>query len=238
MLSKLHRGLDASTLAENFNFYAWEQMVNHFGTEDHSKWQIETMCPVPIKLIRLKSNFSHTGYLEYDAVKAIQEYLDYRFVKTGEEMSADKPLFLNKFGGAINPRWISDKFTKLAIKAGLINSFENKGMRTKLGSHECRDLLKTIFLEHGITEKASEHFIGHKSDSYSKQHTVYTEGLEENYKKISSTLNVFSNMSSHRKGKTEQSKMYEELKEKSEEAMENNQEIKKSVEKILSYLKI
>ena len=32
MLSKLHRGLDASTLAENFNFYAWEQMVNHFGT--------------------------------------------------------------------------------------------------------------------------------------------------------------------------------------------------------------
>jgi hypothetical protein len=238
MLVKLHRGLDASTLAENFNFYAWEQMVEHFGTEDHKKWEIQTKCPVPIKITRLKSNFSHTGFLEYDAVKAIQDYLDYRFAKTGEQMSAGKPLFLNKFGRAINPRWITDKFTKLAIKARLIDSFETKGMRTKLGSHECRDLLKTIFLEHGITEKASEHFIGHKSDSYSKQHTLYAEGLAENYKKISSTLNVFSNMSSHRKGKTEQSKMFEELKEKSQETMKDNQEIKQNVEKILSYLKI
>ena len=238
MVSKLHRGLDASTLAENFNFYAWEQMVSHFGTEDHKKWQIETMCPVPIKLTRLKSDFSHTGFLEYDAVKAIQDYLDYRFAKTGEKMSAEKPLFLNKFGRAINPRWISDKFTKLAIKSGLTDSFENKGMRSKLGSHECRDLLKTIFLEHGISEKTSEHFIGHRNDSYSKQHTVYAEGLEENYKTISSTLNVFSNMSSHRKGKTEQSKMFEELKEKSHETMKDNQEIKQNVEKILKYLKI
>lgn len=238
MLSKLHRGLDASTLAENFNYYAWEQMVSHFETEDHRKWEIKTKCPVPIKLTRLKSDFIHTGFLEYDAVKAIQEYLDERFVKTGKQMSKDKPLFLNKFGRPINPRWISDKFTKLAIKARLVDSFENKGIRSKLGSHECRDLLKTIFLEHGIAEKASEHFIGHKSDSYSKQHTVYAEGLEENYKKISSTLNVFSNMSSHRKSKTEQSKMYEELKEKSEETMQNNQEIKQNVEKILSYLKI
>lgn len=37
ILCKLHRGLDSSTLAENFNFYAWEQMVEHFGTEDHQK---------------------------------------------------------------------------------------------------------------------------------------------------------------------------------------------------------
>ena len=238
MLCKLHRGLDSSTLAENFNFYAWKQMTEYFGTEDHMRWDIENKCPVPIKLTRLKSNFSHTGYLEYDAVKAIQDYLEYRFVKTREPMSEDKPLFLNKFGRAINPKWISDKFTKLAINAGLVDSFENKGMRTKLGSHECRDLLKTIFLEHGITEKAAEHFIGHKSDSYSKQHTVYAEGLEENYKKISSTLNVFSNISSHRKGKTEQSKILEELKTKSQEAEENNQKIKENVEKILSYLKI
>lgn len=238
MLVKLHRGLDASTLAENFNFYGWEQMVSHFQTEDHKKWEIKTKCPAPIKLTRLKSDFSHMGYLEYDAVKAIQDYLDYRLAKTGEQMSAGKPLFLNKFGRPINPHWISDKFTKLAIKARLTNSFENKGMRTKVGSHECRDLLKTIFLEHGISEKTIEHVIGHKTDTYSKQHILYAEGLAENYKKISSTLNVFSNMSSHRKGKTEQSKMFEELKEKSKETMQDNQEIKRNVEKILSYLKI
>ena len=118
------------------------------------------------------------------------------------------------------------------------DSFENKGMRGKLGSHECRDLLKTIFLDNGIDEKVSEHFIGHKTDSYSKQHKVYPESLEENYKKISSTLNVFSNMSSHRKSKNDQTKLYIELKEKTQETMNDNQVIKQNVEKILSYLKI
>ena len=238
ILCKLHRGLDSSTLAENFNFYAWEQMVEHFGTEDHQKWDIDTKCPVPIKLTRLKSDFSHIGFLEYDAVKAVQDYLDYRFAKIGEKMVAGKPLFLNKFGRPINPHWISDKFTKLAINARLIDSFEDKGVKGKLGSHECRDLLKTIFLDNGIEEKISEHFIGHKTDSYSKQHKVYPESLEENYKKISSTLNVFSNMSSHRKSKNDQSKLYNELKEKTQETMNDNQDIKLNVEKILSYLKI
>lgn len=238
MLVKLHRGLDASTLAENFNFYAWEQLVKHFGTEDYQKWDIENKCPAPIVLTRLKSDFSHLGFLEYDAIKAIQDYLDYRFVKTGEIMDVGKPLFLNKFGRPINPHWISDKFMKLAINARLTDSFEETRRRGKLGSHECRDLLKTVFLEHNIQENVSEHFIGHKTDSYSKQHKVYPESLEENYKKISSTLNVFSNMSSHRKSKNDQSRLYNELKEKTLETMQDNQEIKQNVEKILSYLKI
>ncbi len=60
----------------------------------------------------------------------------------------------------------------------------------------------------------------------------------ENYKKISSTLNVFSNMSSHRKSKNDQTKLYIELKEKTQETMNDNQVIKQNVEKILSYLKI
>jgi hypothetical protein len=238
MLTKLHRGLDSSTLSENFNFYAWEQLVSHFGTEDYQKWDIKEKCPVPIVLTRLKSDFSHTGFLEYDAVKAIQVYLEYREARTGEKMTADKPLFLNKFGKAINPHWIADKFTKLAINSGLVNSFEKKGSRGRLGSHECRDLLKTIFLEHNIAEKASEHFIGHKSDSYSKQHKIYAEGLEENYRKIASTLNVFSNMSSHRKGKNEQTKIYNELRRQNQAVLEDNQQIKKNVEMILSQIKI
>jgi hypothetical protein len=238
MLCKLHRGLDASTLSENFNFYAWEQMTNHFGTEDHQKWDIDTKCPVPIELTRLKSDFSHLGFLEYDAIKAVIDYLNYREVKTGEKMTKGKPLFLNKFGRAINPQWITDKFTRLAINSGLTDSFEQKGRRAKLGSHECRDLLKTIFLEHGITEKVSEHFIGHKTDSYSKQHKIYPEIFEENYKKIAPTINVFSNMSSHRKGKNDQMEMYNELKQQNQVTLEDNQQIKKNVEMILSHLEL
>ena len=237
MLCKLHRGLDASTLCENFNFYAWGQIVEHFGVEDHTKWNIKTMCPVPIKLTRLKSDFSHIGFLEYDAIKSIQDYLEYRETKTGSKMTENSPLFLNKFGKPINPHWISDKFTRLATNSGLL-----KGSKQgRIGSHECRDLLKTIFLENNVTETISEHLIGHKTDSYSKQHKIYPEGLEENYKRISSTLNVFSNMSSHRKGNYEHSKIKKELREQKKQAqqtIQSNNEIRENVEKILSYLQI
>ena len=45
-------------------------------------------------------------------------------------------------------------------------------------------------------------------------------------------------MSSHRKSKNDQTKLYIELKEKTQETMNDNQVIKQNVEKILSYLKI
>lgn len=237
-ISKLHRGLDASTLAENFNYQAWEQMVEHFGDEDHKKWKIDSMCPVPIRLSRLKSDYYHLAFLEYDAVKAIIDYLDYRESKMNEKMSSDKPLFVNKFGKAINTVWVTNHFRDLAEIAGLLNVSSTNIDNRDLGSHECRDLLKTIFESHKIFDKDSEHYLGHKGSSYSKKDIIYPQNLAENYIIISETLNIFSNVSSHRKGKTEQSKMYESLKEKSEKTIQSNQEIKENVEKILSYLKI
>ena len=36
-LCKFHRGLDASTLADRFNFQAFEQLANYFGTEQHMR---------------------------------------------------------------------------------------------------------------------------------------------------------------------------------------------------------
>jgi len=237
-ITKLHRGLDASTLSENFNFQAWEQMVEHFGEEDHRKWKIDSMCPVPIRLIRLKSDYYHLGYLEYDAIKAIVDYLDYREKKMGEKMSSDKPLFVNKYGKQINTVWITNHFRDLAEIAGLLDISSTTINNQDLGSHECRDLNKTIFESHKIFDKDSEHYLGHKGSSYSKKDIIYPQNLAENYTIISETLNIFSNVSSHRKGKTEQSKMYELLKEKSEETTQDNQEIKQNVEKILSYLKI
>jgi hypothetical protein len=237
-ITKLHRGLDASTLSENFNFQAWVQIVEHFGEEDHRKWKIDSMSPVPIRLSRLKSDYYHLGFLEYDAVKAIIDYLDYREKKMGEKMSADKPLFVNKFGDKINTVWVTNHFRDLAEIAGLLNITSSNIDNRDLGSHECRDLLKTIFENHKVFDKDSEHYLGHKGSSYSKKDIIYPQNLAENYTLISETLNIFSNVSSHRKGKTQQSKMYEVLKEKSEENKQDNEEIKQSVEKILSYLKI
>ena len=38
LLCKFHRGLDTSTLIDRFNFEAWQQLVNCFGTENYKKW--------------------------------------------------------------------------------------------------------------------------------------------------------------------------------------------------------
>jgi len=108
-LCKFHRGLDTSTLVDRFNFQAWKQLADHFGTEQHMRWEIEKKCPVPIVLTRIKTDFQHTGFLDYDAVKAVQDYLDYRYSKTGKIMTEDQPIFINKFNRPINSGWVSQK---------------------------------------------------------------------------------------------------------------------------------
>jgi hypothetical protein len=240
-LTKLHRGLDASTLSENFNFQAWGQMVEHFGEEDHKKWKIDSMCPVPIRLTRLKSDYYHLGFLEYDAVNAIINYLDFRESKMNEKMSADKPLFVNKFGNAINTVWVTNHFRDLAEIAGLLDMSSTNINNRDLGSHECRDLLKTIFESHKTFDKDSEHYLGHKGSSYSKKDIIYPQSLAENYIVISETLNIFSNVSSHRKSKNQSIKLQEELDEQkriNHQTIQQNQEIQRNVQLIMSYLKI
>ena len=240
-VTKLHRGLDASTLAENFNNLAWDQMVEHFGgEEDHKKWRLDSMSPVPIRLNRLKSAYYHLGFLEYDAVKAIIDYLDYRESKMNEKMSSDKPLFVNKFGNAINTVWVTNHFRDLAEVAGLLNIKSSNIDNSDLGSHECRDLLKTIFESHKVFDKDSEHYLGHKGSSYSKKDIIYPHNLAENYTVISETLNIFSNVSSHRKGKNQSAKIQEELDEQRRINQTNSAqmyEIQNNVTKILSFIK-
>ena len=78
ILAKFHRGLDNSTMADRFNFQAFEQMAEWFGTEDHARWDVAAKSPVPIRLTRIKTDYPHTGYLDVDAVDAIREWLDAR----------------------------------------------------------------------------------------------------------------------------------------------------------------
>ena len=93
LLCKFHRGLDTSTLVDRFNFEAWPQIVKHFGTEQYMMWDLEK-CPVPIKLVRIKTGFLHTGFLDRDAIESLQDYLDFRYKKTEQVMTVGEPLFL------------------------------------------------------------------------------------------------------------------------------------------------
>ncbi len=74
MMVKFQAGLDSSTLADRFNFYAYKQIAEYCGTPDHEKWDLEK-CPVPIRLRRVKTTVKYTTFIDRDALSALKDYL-------------------------------------------------------------------------------------------------------------------------------------------------------------------
>ena len=210
-LCKFHRGLDSSTLADRFNFQAWPQIVKWFGTANHMSWDIEKV-PVPIKLTRIKTGFSHVGFLDRDAIVALQEYLEFRFKRTNSEMKDGLPLFLNKNKEAITTRWIREGFSKIATKSGLQHALAGYTNRYSKDTHEMRDLLKSTLISCGTRYDVADHVIGHKpKDSYEKQAILYPENLRLEYMKGSGKLNIFSRVSHYMKGDSQTEILREQI---------------------------
>ena len=213
-LCTFHRGLDASTLVDRFNYEAWEQMAKWFGSENHNSWDLDK-CPVPIKLTRIKTGYMHTGFLERDAVEALQKYLDYRYKKTGKDMGSDQPMFLNKYNRPITTKWVSGKFSNLAQRACVQKLIGRKSWKYRIESHEVRDLLKSTLIDSGCRMDVADHVIGHKpKDSYEKQAKLYPETLRKEYAKASQRLNIFTKFASITSGKDDADELKLELREK------------------------
>jgi hypothetical protein len=234
-LCKFQRGLDSSTLADRFNFEAWSQLVGYFGTERYHSWDLKK-CPVPIKLVRIKNNFKHIGFLDVDAVSAIQDYLDIREKKTGNPMQEGQALFLNIFEKAITENWVHRGFFDLTKRSGVQKEIKLKNsIKYEKDSHELRDLLKSTLLVCNTRYDVADHVIGHKpKDSYEKQSSLYSDNLRNEYSKASKKINMFSNMSVYMKGDEDNQVLQKQL----DEQKRINQVIKGNVEKILSHLKI
>lgn len=197
ILCKFHRGLDTSTFVDRFNFQSWPQLVDWFGTEEYRRWDLDK-CPVPIKLTRIKTGFVHTGFLERDAVSAIQDYLDWRAQSTGRAMQDGDSLFVTFKKVPYTIPGFRRTFQKLAKNSGIQRKLHSYNLRERYqkDSHEMRDLLKSILIDCGCRIDAADHFIGHRQkDSYEKQATLFPENLREEYMKASSKLNIFSNIS-------------------------------------------
>jgi len=194
-LCKFHAGLDSSTLADRFNLYAFDQISRYFKSSDHNSWDLEK-CPVPITLVRVKTNFKYTTFLDRDAIEALQKYLDERLKKTGQPMNADESLFLTKHNHPITEYWVERQFNRLATNAGLQRKLKGYKYKNKYASHELRDLLKSTLKVCGTSSDAADHFIGHSpKDTYDKEAKLFPEYLKAEFMKASRKINLFSNFS-------------------------------------------
>ncbi len=222
VLCLYNRGLDRSTMADRFNWEAWDQLVNAFGTDDFEKWDL-TKCPIKIELERIKVDFEHTGFLERDAIEAIQVYLrEIRIPKFGK-IQDDEALFLTSHGKPIVDYWVSKIIPKLAKKAGIqkkLEGYERTIIYEKTG-HELRDLLNSVLTASGSKFFAVEESIGHMPKSnYDKSAELFAQELRTEYSKASKTLNIFSNIFSFAENGLQQ----EDIKEKYENMQQKYQE--------------
>ena len=217
-LCKFHRGLDVSTLVDRFNYEAWDQIVKWFGSENHDSRDLEK-CPVPITLTRLKTDFSHVGFLERDAISELQKYLEFRKTKTKCNMQSNQPLFLNKFGKPVSSLWVFVSFSRIAKRAGIQKFVEFNGRKQyNMDSHELRDLLKSTLIDSVCRIDVADHVIGHKpKDSYEKQSTLYPETLRKEYAKASKRLNLFTKFSNIVSGNDDSDELRIELNAKIQE---------------------
>ena len=148
MLVKFQAGLDSSTLANRFNFYAYPQIAKWCGADDHKVWE-KDKCPIPVQLVRVKTGIKYTTFIDRDALDAVKTYLSWREEEHGPRDPAG-PIFLTTRNEPIRGEWISDAFRRLSHSSKAQRRLGNGIL--KLRSHKTRRLLKSLLMECGCAE--------------------------------------------------------------------------------------
>lgn len=197
-LSMFHRGLDRATIADRFNYTAFDQVSAHMGTDDPRNWSLDK-CPVPVVLSRVKTAYRHTGFIERDAVSALQDWLYDRERRTCRPLRRGdgSPLYITQQGSPIKDSWVHRSFAKLAVRAGLVRRRPGERESPSRHSHQLRKLVKSTLIDAGCRIDVADHVIGHApKDAYEVQATLYPESLRREYAKAAPRLNVFTRMAS------------------------------------------
>jgi len=162
--------------------------------------------------------FKHRGFLDRDAITALQDALDDREEKTGSKLKIGEPIFLSKHGSPISGGWIYDHFTTIADRAKLRHLRAGYENSYNMDAHETRDLLKSIAKDCKVDADARDHFIGHKpKDSYEKESIHYPETLRREFMKMSKRPNMFGKFANVVSGKNDTDELRAELNQKMQE---------------------
>ena len=197
-LSMFHRGLDRATLADRFNYTAFDQVSAHMGSDDTNNWDL-AKCPVPIVLERVKTGYRHTGFLERDAVSAMRDWLHDRERRMGSQLHRGdgEPLYVTIHGNPIRDYWVDHRFAKLALRAGLVKKSSTGGDSPSRRSHQLRKLIKSTLIDAGCRMDVADHVIGHApKDVYEVQASLYPDSLRREYAKAAGRINVFTRIMS------------------------------------------
>ena len=194
MLIKLQSGMDSATFTDRFNYEGYGQIVKYFNTDNCGSWNL-SMCPVPIKTVRVKTGIPYTTFIDHDAVVQLQEYLAWKEAKHGRH-DENKPLFVTKRDRPIYSSWLSTNFSEVAVRAGIQASVSNHVF--KMRAHAVRHLLKSLLNASGCKQYAADHILGHAPrDAYEKQAILYPKELRAEYAKVSSRINIISKVESN-----------------------------------------
>ena len=237
LLVKLHAALDTATLADRFNYHAYGQIAKFCGTKNHREWDLDK-CPIPIQLVRVKTSYQHTTFIDRDALEAVKDYLAWREKKHGPH-DPDGPMFFNGVNESINTDNIKSAFTKLTEEARVQKKLAPRVF--KITPHEMRDLMKSTLLMCGCAPWAADHVLGHTpKDSYDKPAEIYAEELRNEYSKVSKVLNMFSyvenqlknieNSDAIREKEKKRAKQIENMQKWNKEAMEARSRQAKSIQ--------
>ena len=196
ILTKFQAGLDSSTMADRFNYEAYAQIVRHFKSKNPDSWDLD-MCPVPIRLVRMKTTFKYITFFDRDAVSALQEYLNWRTTKYGE-FDPNDPIYVNSHGTGVTSEWISEEFKTAAVRAGVQKKIGKR--QYKIKSHGMRHLLKTTLKACGCKDYVADFVLGHKPPNTYDRPDMYPDVLRSEYAKGSSKINIISNLESALEG--------------------------------------
>ena len=75
--------------------------------EDWEAWDLGR-CPVPIKLVRVKTGMAYTTFIDRDAVSYLRDYLRQSEFRGGRGPGG--PLFVTRLGTPVGSGWISEAF--------------------------------------------------------------------------------------------------------------------------------
>ena len=194
ILIMLQSGMDVSTLTDRFNHEGYPQLVRYFKTAKHELWDT-ARCPVPIKLVRVKTSMPYTTFLDHDAIVQLREYLTWKETAYGKQ-DETKPLFLTKQNNPIRATWVSKCCSKIAVCAGIQEKVSQRMF--KMRAHRFRHLLKSTLNASDAASYVGNHILGHAPrDPYEMQAILYPDVMRAEYAKASSSLNIISKVESN-----------------------------------------